>query len=136
MQTIGKRISIFLFTCLFFSVSVCATTVANVEPRFAYINGLYSNLDIDNDGIASCDASILANGSRFTINVTCTLQRITQNGTKTVATWYRSSNGILNFHESKSVESGYQYRFNIYGEIIGSTGSVLETFSKSCYHDY
>lgn len=136
MQTIVKRIAIFLFACMFFAVSVCATTVANVEPRFAYINAIYSNLTIDNDGTASCDASISVNGPNYTINVTCKLQRITQNGIETVATWYRSGNGILNVHVSKSIESGYQYRFYISGEIIGSTGSVLETFSKSCYRYY
>lgn len=136
MNTIIKRFFIILYITMVFTVSVFATTFNDIEPRYAYINAINSELVIDEQlGVASCEADIMANGS-LKITVTCKLQRVTQNGMVTVATWNQSAKGILLFRESKPVVSGYKYRFYISGEISNSNGTVLEAFSKSYYYDY
>lgn len=133
MNTIIKRVCILLCLSMLFSVTVYATAV---EPRFAYINTINSEIAINEQtGKVSCKADLYANGS-LTIKVMCRLQRVTINGLVTEKTWNRSNIGILRFCETGEVESGYKYRFYISGEIIDSNGAVIETFSKSCYCDY
>ena len=133
MRTIIKRVCIVLCLSLIFSVTVCATAV---EPRFTYINTINSEIAINKQtGEATCEADLYANGG-LKIKVTCRLQRVTSNGLVTEKTWNQSNIGIFRFSETEEVEFGYKYRFHISGEIIDSNGSVIETFSKSCYCDY
>ena len=133
MKIIIKLVCILLCLSMLFTVTVYATVVG---LRFTYINTINSEISINEQtGLVSCKADLYANGS-LTIKVACYLERITINGLVTEKTWNRSSIGILRFNETKVVEAGYKYRFFISGEIIDSNGSVIETFSKSCYYDY
>lgn len=135
-----KRLVCLLLVSALLCAGVLPASAANketVSPCFTYIYSTKTTFSINKDtGVAHCYATCEA-ASGVTIKIVGTLQRSTTSGWEDVCSWTVSGTLLVTLDKSRTVPSGYNYRFVAKYYIIHTLATaVLESDTETRYYNY
>ena len=109
----------------------------NNNDRYTYIDRIGAKCTISS-GVATSSGTITPKNHMRT-SVTTRLQKSSDgvSGWTTISTWYGSSTGGTSVATGeKMLSSGYYYRTYVVGKVYDTSGSVVETATKTTTNHY
>ena len=128
---IVARIVLIALLLMTLTVAYAAANNPGVSPLYTYTYSIAGKLSISG-GTAPAAGTVTPSDLNNKTTVTVKLQR-NENGTwKTIATWTGSnSHGISSAGGDKTLTKGYSYRVYVVGKVYNSSGTLLETTTKT-----
>lgn len=125
---------VFALACLItvtaptYALFVDTPSIDPVEPAYVGILSTRCSISISSTGTAKVTSSVQVD-SGYTMSVTLKLQRSRDNSAwSTLGTWTGSTAQIS---KTKTVTSGYYYRSQVTVKVYNSSGTLVETVTKS-----
>ena len=122
MKRIVTLIIALALLCL--STSVYALTI---EPYYTYTASIDAQLSISSSGTATCSGEVTPRSSSNSASVVVVLEQKKNGNWSTFASW---SGGSYD-KGTKKLTAGYSYRVVVMGTVKSSSGTVLETPTKT-----
>lgn len=137
----SKKICMLVFVIIaVFLMSFSALAKGGGLPRWSYFISIMGDMDVEDNGKATVMADVIANRDKVDkIKVVCRLQRLEDDGWKTIKSWTVSSDEVdpatVALEKTYYIHKGYSYRVQLNSKAYVG-GSVKEEITSNFDYGY
>lgn len=125
-----------LILVILLSVPVLACATTEIQPRFTYIIGFSSGLNIDTStGTATCSGSIQLR-EQFPVKLIFDMQKKIDDQWLTFKRWTATGTGVIQFNDSIAITAGYNYRLVVSAYVYDTDNNQIENAKMSKESSY